>query len=677
MAFNVGSITAELELNGQQFIATLKNADDVLNAFSSSATNAAKESSGLFQSFIDFKGAIDLVADGFNLLKGAVNSVIGLFKQAIEASDAFEASVQSLDVALRLRGIGEMKEELVELGIQLESTTQFSRNTVIDVERLLTVFGVGSKDIPGFTEAVLNLSHAMGIDTVAAARLLGRSLSGSVGRLSQYIPEAKDLSDATLKMGGAFDLVNEKLGGFAKAAANTSEAIEKRFFNAITTTLQTFGDTISPILDVFFVAGRKVLQAFSEGIQANSGALNAFFAGFALKAVQLLQGLVDFIIDIPVHIARVKGSFGEFKVAVLTAFNEAQIRVQQFVLALAKLQLQIANSTIGKRLLGFGEAEQQEALVFFAEARIALGQSETEAKKYATSMQLAAADTAVLVTQAQAAADAVRDGADGTSVWASFIDNVRNSLGEANVALTDMVNGVEKVDTSFDGINESAGRLTARLKELRERTGTLAPKEELNRLHEGLTKAGKAAKETASAVGVVGNATDEAADGADRMAGSFDRAATSIRAAAHEFSETAGGFGEFGGGGGGSGSGGGLGTGGFHSGGTSGLATANAAQTAATLQGAIANARFGVGFQKKTNAFFIAQLTGVLRGQLQEELQGFVTGITDELSRAGIFDAAQRSAYIQQRFEEARRLGTLPRGATYNTSTGTIGGGYG
>lgn len=665
MAFNAGTITAELELNGQDFIATLKNADDVLEAFGASAREAAENSGGLFQSFIDFKGAFDLMVDGFNLVKDALGGVVDFFGKAIEASDEFEANVQSLDVALRLRNLGSMKDDLVGLGIELEGATKFSRNTAIEVERLLTVFGVRSQDIPGFTEAVLNLSHAMGIDTVAAARLLGRSLSGSVGRLSQYIPEAKGLSDAALKMGGAFQLVNDKLGGFARAASNTSEAIEERFFNSITAALQSFGDTISPILDTFFVAGREILNALSEGITSNASDIQEFFAGIAQYGVTALQAIVDFLIDMPVHIAKVQSFFANLRLEIVGGFTEAKITALDF---LATLQAKFAEfaSSYGGKLFGFDSDDAAAANAALEQTQNALSGARAQADLLATGLAASRANGEQLVAAAQASADAIRNGADQSSTWSKFIHSVQGSLADADKTLQGMVDHADQVDHSFDGIRASTGDW---LRHLREVNGiTLDAREAVADLHSSYGAASKAAKETAKAVHGAADETDRAASSADRVASSFSNAAASARQAADAISETAGGFGQFGG------SSVTAGMGGFHQGGSLGLDLSNANATAAALDQLNRAKPYAYKFQETAAANVRNKVAGILRQQMQEEISGFIGAITDDLTRQGIFDPAQRNSMIAQRFDEARRLGTLPRGATFNSSTGTVGG---
>jgi len=662
VAFNVGTITAEIELNGQQFIATLKNADEVLKSFGASAGSAARQSSAFGEILTGALRRVgELTLDG--VIRG-LKSVVSLFFKAIEASDAFEASVQSLDVALRLRGLGAMTEDLVGLAVELEGTTKFSRGAVVDIERLLAVFGVGRQDIPEFTEAVLNLSHAMGIDTTAAARLLGRSLSGSVGRLSQYIPDAKNLSDATLKMGGAFDLVNDKLGGFAKAAANTSEAIEARFFNSITAALQSLGDTLSPILDVFFVLGRDLATRLSEGFQANASSLQTVAAQVGIAIVDVFTLAAEAVTRVLPGFGAVLRLVGQlnavwvsFKATVLTSIAS----VSQFGAA-AKVALLGVNEIIS-RLPGFSDEVRVAAQAALVEAKNELA----GAMRAAEDLNISLIDSAKAANDFGAQMDTAADGLDSTrSVADQILDGFKADAADAIAALQDLKAGGNGVNAAIEDVSATTSDWLRHLREVNK--VTFDGRDAVAAIKQGLLGTSKAARDTADATREIAVGTNEAADSTDELTEGFTRAAAAARSVGEAFSTTGGGFGEFGADNFGS-------LNANRQGGSFNLGLNNSSQTQAYLnsvQGRLGGLSNIYGSRDLANLQF-KKIAELLQSQIREETQAFTTGIIDELNRQGIFDPAQRNSFIAARFDEARRLGTLPRGATYNASTGSIG----
>jgi len=663
VAFNVGSITAELELNGQQFIATLKNADEVLAAFGSSADDAGKKSEGFLASLLKF----ELIKFGFETAIDGIKSLLGFFGEAIEASDAFEASLLSLNVALELRGLGGLSEDLQDLAANMQNTTQFSQTATFEVSKFLALAGVKGKDLERFTKIVLDFSAATGVSTENAAKQFARTLSGGVGRsIAQYLPSVNELTKEQRKAGDAFKLAESQLGGFSEAIANSSAAIESRFRNAIQLTLKTLGDSLAPVQDVFFQLGTNVANVFTQGLKENQQGLLSFFASIGEFIVNALKKGVDFLIDFPVHIARVKLFFTELGGSILQVFADAKIAANEFFVFLAEKQVQIANSFAGK-LLGFGDEEISQASAELDKATASLVTAQRASEDLKINIRDAANEGARNVTSAQEAADAIRSGADSSSTWAKTLFGVTGALDQAGASLKGMADGAAQVDQSLANISGGASQLAVRLAELRKQSGV-----DPNQIGLAAKKFGEVAdkaRDAADATDDISDSTDEATDSADQLASSFTRAAGAAKSAAQSFSTTAGGFGQFG-------------ADNFASmnqnrqGGSFGLGLDSSSKTAAYLQSVQGRtSKLSDIYGSRTLANLqIKKITELLRSQIQDETRAFSSGIIDELNRQGIFDTTQRNSYIAARFDEARRLGTLPRGATYNASTGTIGG---
>jgi hypothetical protein len=182
-----------------------------------------------------------------------------------------------------------------------------------------------------------------------------------------------------------------------------------------------------------------------------------------------------------------------------------------------------------------------------------------------------------------------------------------------------------------------------------------------------MTKAAKAAKDTAGAAGEIKGATDGAVDSTGALTDGFTRAAAAARSVGESSSTTAGGFGQFG-------------ADNFASlnqnrqGGTFNLGLDSSSKTAAYLQAVQGRfSKLSDIYGSRTQAGIQYQkIAALLQSQIRDETKAFTQGIIDELNRQGIFDTTQRNAYISARFDEARRLGVLPRGAAYNTKTSSV-----
>jgi hypothetical protein len=269
-------------------------------------TSDADQASAKFQK----KYTASMVAA--QLATQALTSVLGFLgdslTEAIEAANEFERTNIKLHAALRNQGaeIDNNVRALNDQAAQLEIVAGISDEAIRNVQSLALNMGVAVTDVDDFTRAAIRLSNTSNLDLNGAMRQLTKTLGGTLGELSETVPELKSLTKEELAAGRAADFLNERLennltllqeGTVGKinrltnawdsfGEALVTAAKETDTFNTsieeLTRLLEELGRTISTqgvgagaltILDQLFAGGRGVF------IERGVGAGQTGFAG--------------------------------------------------------------------------------------------------------------------------------------------------------------------------------------------------------------------------------------------------------------------------------------------------------------------------------------------------------------------------------------------------------------
>jgi hypothetical protein len=100
------------------------------------------------------------------------------------------------------------------------------------------------------TRAAIDLSAATGMSLDTAVEGLGKTLTGTTGRLGQAVPILKQFTEQQLKAGAAIQAVAERFSGSENAKINTFSGAMKQLNNVFGDFLETIGNLVvkSPVV---------------------------------------------------------------------------------------------------------------------------------------------------------------------------------------------------------------------------------------------------------------------------------------------------------------------------------------------------------------------------------------------------------------------------------------------
>lgn len=224
----------------------------------------------------------DEVTDGLKKIGLGALSLTGIFagltaflvsstKEFLES----EKAANKLNIALRNQGVysAETSAELIRYAAQLQRTTTFSDEAIVETESLLTTFGIAGEELKKTTQAALDLSSGLGIDLRTATLILGKAAAGETGTLSRYgiqidenIPKAKKLEEV-------LKVLNERFGGAAQSELNTTSGRIANLSNKFSDLKEEIGTGVLPYLESFL---EKIAGVIS-GVEQLGGVFNAIF----------------------------------------------------------------------------------------------------------------------------------------------------------------------------------------------------------------------------------------------------------------------------------------------------------------------------------------------------------------------------------------------------------------
>lgn len=215
--------------------------------------------------------SVSTVTSGFRRLALAAAAagtaiVAALFSRAaIRAAQEQENSVNRLNQSLANAGrfSEEASRSFQDFASEIQRTTTVGDEAVLQLAALANNFARTDEEAKRLTRAAIELSAATGQNLNSSLQVLGRTLSGEAGRLSQLGGEFVGLERAALESGRAIDIVLSRFGGAAAAEVRT-------FSGSFTQLKNVFGDlqeelgffvTQSPVLIELF---RQLTLAFSS-----------------------------------------------------------------------------------------------------------------------------------------------------------------------------------------------------------------------------------------------------------------------------------------------------------------------------------------------------------------------------------------------------------------------------
>jgi len=264
-------ISVDLEIDERGFV---KNFDKIKGKVKQPARRAGEQAGEQFNKGFrskasDLGNSLGALKSSFFGATAAIAAVAFTTSRAVQAAIRQEDAVNRLNTALKVNGnfSREASRSLQEFASEIQRTTRFGDEAVLEQLRLAQAFGANVDQSQAAVKAATDLATAFGIDLTSATRNVAKTLGGYAGELGEVIPELKDLSQEQLKAGAGIDLIAKKFSGFAENDA-------KNFSGALDQASNSFGD----LLEGF---GRLITEApassslISDITQAFQGATQA------------------------------------------------------------------------------------------------------------------------------------------------------------------------------------------------------------------------------------------------------------------------------------------------------------------------------------------------------------------------------------------------------------------
>ena len=237
---------------------------------------AAKFSKDLAKSFSPIRTSLatasNSIKDGLNeafnpLVKGvtlanltstgilkAASAITNFATGSLQAAQQQEDAINRLSQALRVSGSFSQAaiRDFEAFASGLQKVSVFGDEVVLGQLAIAKSFGATNEQAKQLVQAAANLAATFGGSLEERVQQLGKSLTGTAGRLGQFIPELQSLTENQLRAGDAIDIVNKK---FAGAAAN-----ELNTFSGRVTSLTNAVSDFQEELGAFVTQGPSVLS---------------------------------------------------------------------------------------------------------------------------------------------------------------------------------------------------------------------------------------------------------------------------------------------------------------------------------------------------------------------------------------------------------------------------------
>jgi hypothetical protein len=201
------------------------------------------------------------VNNGGAALQTAFQGALALFGvHALEnySEAAIHASRAQAQLEAALKSTGQYSaqyiEQLAEIAENTEKVTGTSALAVREIERILTQFGVGSKDMERFVMLTLDMAAAMGTDATSAAQRLGLILDGNADRIRGFTVQVDKTLPLAERLQSVADQLNRQVGGGAIAQFNATPKGLIQFELAVEQLKITLGTLYNSVVEPFFAA---------------------------------------------------------------------------------------------------------------------------------------------------------------------------------------------------------------------------------------------------------------------------------------------------------------------------------------------------------------------------------------------------------------------------------------
>lgn len=224
-----------------------------------------------------------IVGGAYLGMKAVLEPVVSTMKQLIDAASRQESAEMKLQIAMRNAGI-EAKTSTTELlrhADTLQRLTGIESSTIIEVEKLLTTFGLSVNEIKRATTAVLDFATATDVDLRTAAMTIGKAYQGQTDTLSRYGIKIDESIDKHHKYAAVLQQLESRFRGFAEMSGSTFAGSQKKLSSAIDEVMGELGRLITDApavkgaLDLMATGTNKLADTFRQAREEGTGFVGA------------------------------------------------------------------------------------------------------------------------------------------------------------------------------------------------------------------------------------------------------------------------------------------------------------------------------------------------------------------------------------------------------------------
>ena len=275
-------IEIQIDAGIENFSKAITQADKLTARFTGNVVDGMQDASKSVQKLSNdvsggLGGAMGKIAGGVaigNLIsKGvgvALDAVKGFAVESVRAYSEQEDALNKLSFALKASGDfseGAMSKMKV-FASNLQETSIYGDETALAMLALAKSFGATNDQATKLVQAGADLASKVGGSLEQRVEQLGKTFSGSAGKLGQFIPELKALTEAQLKAGDAIDIVARNTAGSASSAINSYSGTVTQLKNAYSDLQEEIGGFVannSFLRDAIGVA-KQALKDYTQSV---------------------------------------------------------------------------------------------------------------------------------------------------------------------------------------------------------------------------------------------------------------------------------------------------------------------------------------------------------------------------------------------------------------------------
>lgn len=248
---------------------------------------------------------------------GPINSRVGALTAGFVSLGAAMQSVglaqtqQKAEARLSglLEGNNRLLQERLKFAAQLQTQSVFGDEAILEATSDLLAAGTPIEQIDDALRAVVETASATGKSLDEVARNVGKTFGGLPGELGESVPAIKDLSEESLRAGGAVQLLLDRFAGNAAAQAASAPG-------QITQALNRAGDAGEKVGAVLQRLQLAVLPPLADAAERFAG---AFDSDGVRSGVDKLANLARLVIGNAAKIIGVVASLKALSIAASAA----------------------------------------------------------------------------------------------------------------------------------------------------------------------------------------------------------------------------------------------------------------------------------------------------------------------------------------------------------------------